>query len=673
MSIFDDLSQFKNIPAYLDAYGKYNNVKSKVEAYFQNAKPGSTIPWVNGTLTLDNNGVAHYISNSDPSSNISFTATTPIEQIYNSSPEVAASWVRTYGSDPIGTQALQTISQSQNQGGTQNTGGTGSGGTGTNAGVGTGYQDPNSIPGSGTALDFLTDPENYLDSTGPFGMPTPDDYLNAMKDSVERKAIVESFSNALGAYVQGVNQSANALKIGNQSTQTILDSVLGQTNQQLAEGQSNASNILSQNAADAINTYSSGGDAAKQAITDSSAAAETGLVDATNLGIQAANQGFGTARGDITNATNLSDAAIRQGTQGALAGINQGYDTARNDILGARNLSEAALTSGTEGAIGRFDPYANYGTSAAKLEADLTGVNGPEAQAAAFKAYKESPGQEYLRNQMEQSLLRNAAATGGLGSGNVLTALQENAYGLASQDFQQNLANIRSIANTGMTAAENQAAYQMQGGSNLSNLYQTSGQNLSGLAAQRGESVGGLLSNQGTNLANLYSTSGTQLAELAAQNGMTVSEYLNALGVNLGNVRTAAGQNLAGIEQNTAQNVAGTQSNLGTNLANLAYDTSQQQAYNTSAFGQTKGALTQDYYNNLAGLFGSGSSDVANIYTGLGTTLGNYNLGQSTNATNMAVANAQLAAQRGANSANIWGSALGALGSVGTALVGGLL
>ena len=68
-----------------------------------------------------------------------------------------------------------------------------------------------------------------------------------------------------------------------------------------------------------------------------------------------------------------------------------------------------------------------------------SGLSAQEQQAQAFQQLKESPGQQFLRKRQEKAILRNASATGGLGGGNVLNALQENAFNLAQTDIENQL------------------------------------------------------------------------------------------------------------------------------------------------------------------------------------------------------------------------------------------
>jgi len=115
-------------------------------------------------------------------------------------------------------------------------------------------------------------------------------------------------------------------------------------------------------------------------------------------------------------------------------------------------------------------PYREAGTQALEQQQALLGLLGPEAQAKAYQAYTESPGQAFLRQRGEQALLRNAAATGGLGGGNVLSALQQQGIGFAQQDLQNQLARLTSLSEAGRGAAVNTGQFGAQATTNIGNL-----------------------------------------------------------------------------------------------------------------------------------------------------------------------------------------------------------
>lgn len=103
-------------------------------------------------------------------------------------------------------------------------------------------------------------------------------------------------------------------------------------------------------------------------------------------------------------------------------------------------------------------------------------LSAQEQQAQFFERFKESRGQEFLRNRQERALVRTAAARGGLTGGNVLTALQEQAEGRAAGrlgEFQNRLAGI---AGAGQVAATTTGQFGQQTGVNVANLLGQSAQ-----------------------------------------------------------------------------------------------------------------------------------------------------------------------------------------------------
>ncbi len=95
----------------------------------------------------------------------------------------------------------------------------------------------------------------------------------------------------------------------------------------------------------------------------------------------------------------------------------------------------------------------------------------PEAvtREQALTAFAETPGQQFLRERQERALLRSASAIGGLGGGNIRTALQEQAFGRSATqlgEFQNRLATLAGRAQTataGLGQLGGQAAGQISG------------------------------------------------------------------------------------------------------------------------------------------------------------------------------------------------------------------
>ncbi len=122
------------------------------------------------------------------------------------------------------------------------------------------------------------------------------------------------------------------------------------------------------------------------------------------------------------------------------------------------------------------EPFRQAGLGALEQQQALLGLSGQAEQDQAFQQFNDSPGQQFIRDRQQRSLLRNQAAIGGLGGGNVRTALQQQAAGFAQQDLQNQLARLGSIAGQGQAATSNIAGLGANNAANIGNLMQASGQ-----------------------------------------------------------------------------------------------------------------------------------------------------------------------------------------------------
>jgi hypothetical protein len=119
---------------------------------------------------------------------------------------------------------------------------------------------------------------------------------------------------------------------------------------------------------------------------------------------------------------------------------------------------------------GNLQPFQEAGVGALGQQQALLGLSGQEAQQAAFSGLEESAGQRFLRDRQQKALLRNSAAIGGLGGGNVRTALQEQSVGFAQQDIQNQFGRLGQLAGQGQQAVTTGGQLGGQAASNIANL-----------------------------------------------------------------------------------------------------------------------------------------------------------------------------------------------------------
>lgn len=172
----------------------------------------------------------------------------------------------------------------------------------------------------------------------------------------------------------------------------------------------------------------------------------------------------------------LVNEVVNVGTLGLVSDVT-GQKAAAAAGQAAAGVQAQASQAGIEEQRRQFDisqeqaaPFREAGVGALGQQQALLGLSGQEAQQTAIAGLEESPGQRFIRDRQERALLRNASATGGLGGGNVLTALQQQAAGFAQQDIQNQFGRLGQLSGQGQAATANIAQLGGQTAGNISNL-----------------------------------------------------------------------------------------------------------------------------------------------------------------------------------------------------------
>jgi hypothetical protein len=129
----------------------------------------------------------------------------------------------------------------------------------------------------------------------------------------------------------------------------------------------------------------------------------------------------------------------------------------------ARDAAQIQADAAREGQA-RFEPWFLAGQQALGAQGAMTGLQGPEAQAAAIAALQQGPEFAALMGAGERSILSNAAATGGLRGGNVQAALGQFAPMLLSSLINDQFGRLGGISGMGMQGAGAQAGLLQQQG-----------------------------------------------------------------------------------------------------------------------------------------------------------------------------------------------------------------
>jgi hypothetical protein len=214
------------------------------------------------------------------------------------------------------------------------------------------------------------------------------------------------------------------------------------------------------------------------------------------------------------------DLYTQQTTQGRQIS-EQAVRDARADITATLDPSMEDLMAGFQGAVGVLGTQG----PAEQQALALSGASGQAAEQGAMDSFLESPGQQFLRDEQERALMRNSGAMGGLGGGNVRSALQEQAYGRAATNQQQRFNNLATMINPEQQRSVNTANVLSQGGTQLANFRSNAGNNLANIitggAAQQiplmtasGTAQAGAVMGQNANVQSGINNIGKTLGEM---------------------------------------------------------------------------------------------------------------------------------------------------------------
>lgn len=180
-------------------------------------------------------------------------------------------------------------------------------------------------------------------------------------------------------------------------------------------------------------------------------------------------------------------------------------------LLDASRSAQAAATGGLNTAIGTlqnqyaataptYQPWMTAGTGALGAESNLLGLGGGAAQQAAITGLQQSPYFQSLYNQGTQSVLQNAAATGGLRGGNTNASLYNLGQQTLAQTIQNQLQNLSGLSTQGLSATGQLGQMGMANAGNIANLQNQIGQTNASAIMQRGQARNSVFSGIGNML-----------------------------------------------------------------------------------------------------------------------------------------------------------------------------
>ena len=275
-----------------------------------------------------------------------------------------------------------------------------------------------------------------------------------------------------------------------------------------------------------------------------------------------------------------SEEALQRALSGSLASLGLGTEDALRILSQGGNATLGNINTGMTNATGRIAPFTNTGANANNLMAALTGASGAPAQSQAFADFQTSPLVQFLQQQGEQGVLRNASALGGLGGGGIQKDLMRFNQGLASTELDKTFGRLDTLANRGFTGAQTEADLIDRATGRSSNLLgdfaktgaafrQNEGQVGSELIGNFGLNQAAGRTRAGENIAGAISGTTSALAALREKQGTGVSEILDKATGNISNLLAGLGQGNQASQQALAALLANLSTGASSNVSSL--------------------------------------------------------------------------------------------------------
>ena len=173
------------------------------------------------------------------------------------------------------------------------------------------------------------------------------------------------------------------------------------------------------------------------------------------------------------------NAALRADLQSQLSNIGTSQQTqaqfSQQEPLNAMQRSRLSPQESADFRASQQQVGTDFDAQRAGIQSQLDAIpvfnpgTNAEQQQSAFDKFNQSPGQQFLRDRAQKNLLRNSAAIGGLGGGNVRSALVQQGVGFAQQDFNNQFGRLGQLAGQGQNAATNVSQFGQQSANAIGN------------------------------------------------------------------------------------------------------------------------------------------------------------------------------------------------------------
>lgn len=154
-------------------------------------------------------------------------------------------------------------------------------------------------------------------------------------------------------------------------------------------------------------------------------------------------------------------------------------------------------------------PYVTAGTGSLSAQQDILGLNGADKQQAAINGIKTGPAYTSAMQSGANLINQNAAATGGLRSGNTIDALGRYGGDLLTNLVQNQFTNLGGLTALGQNSAAQTGNAGMQSANSISNALTQGGAAKAGGYIAQGNAQAGMVNSLTSGLGAFLGAGGT--------------------------------------------------------------------------------------------------------------------------------------------------------------------
>jgi hypothetical protein len=371
-----------------------------------------------------------------------------------------------------------------------------------------------------------------------------------------------------------------------------------------------------------IDTYNQYIPLVVNSLFDAQGALGSGRTNASNALQGNVGNAIGTASDFGGRALQNFNAGISDARDWTLAGrdwqaneVNNALGQARRDLEYGSGGAQHAIGNALAYNNNSLSPYMGAGNNATTTLAQLYGLQGQDAQTAAFGQFEASPDYQFAQREGMRALEGSNAAKGLLQSSGHMRTAQQYGQNLASQQYGNYVNRLQGLANTGLTATNTSVAANQNAGNSLAGVMSGYGNNLANASMGAGGALSNIYGQNFGSMAGLATQQGAGAAGLLTGTGNTLTGLYSGLGTGLAGIETGYGQGLTGLHTG----LAGTYQNFGSTLAGL---NANQAGLFTNQGNALANLAVQGGNAVAAGLTGAGQANASGIVGGTNAVTG---------------------------------------------------